>query len=74
MSREQGWFVQKCLECDAGVSGGRKLCGRCRRRKGKRRAALGNTPPAQLSHALSSRARKLAREGEARMQRERGGQ
>ena len=74
MSRRRTRMVlaSKCAECDAGVSDGRKLCGRCRKRKGIRRGALGKTPPAQMDHASSSRARKLAREGEKKMREERG--
>lgn len=43
---------------------------RGRRGRGKRRRKrVGGTPPAQLDHASSGKARKRRREGEARMRR-----
>lgn len=45
---------------------------RGRRGRGKRAAKrLGGTPAAQLGHAQGGKARRKAREGEARMERER---
>lgn len=45
---------------------------RGRRGRGKRQAKrVGGTPPAQLGHATGAKARRKAREGERKMERER---